>query len=508
MNNKGAVLILVVVCLVVPLLIIGGAYCYAVIHDAHLTRHQLDLQKANFLAESGIERAALRIKTNNIVAAENYQLNLGGAALNDLENQNIAVAITDLGSDTFQVTSTSQFGQVNCTLNAIIVRNLAGSVFDYSYFVNNWGWWYGGGLTAYGDLRSNGRFDFRGNPTVEGRVYAGFDINDHGEGTRGASGEQDADGNYINRYPNSRKLDMPNLNDLGYYENLAVEQSGKITIDNNVVIDKVFGDDAGESGNIVLIGTTSKPIKIEGTVVVRGDVVIKGVIDGQGSIYAGRNLYLADDITYKNPPQPPIEVTPTTSESSIENWVHGNQNKDFVGFAARESIILGDYTGGNGGPWYSDGYITGMGNEDVGEDGIPGTGDAGEGDGVFDHQYEDSDADGVFDGYYNMGDVQTQAAINTFANCPADINSFSDIATNTLNQLDGIFYTNHFLAGRIGVGGVINGSMVAKDEAIIYTNTLNINYDPRIKSSGAGQNKLIAVTLPIAQRVQVIRWWR
>ncbi len=74
MNNKGAVLILVVVCLVVPLLIIGGVYCHAVIQDAHLTRYQLDLQKANFLAEAGIERAALRIKTNNIVAVENFQL--------------------------------------------------------------------------------------------------------------------------------------------------------------------------------------------------------------------------------------------------------------------------------------------------------------------------------------------------------------------------------------------------------------------------------------------------
>ncbi len=49
-------------------------------------------------------------------------------------------------------------------------------VFDYTYFVNNYGWMDGFGpndLVVNGDMRANGNFDFtNGSPTVNGSVYA------------------------------------------------------------------------------------------------------------------------------------------------------------------------------------------------------------------------------------------------------------------------------------------------------------------------------------------------
>ena len=258
--------------------------------------------------------------------------------------------------------------------------------------------------------------------------------------------------------------------------------------------------------NIVLVGTSAKPIEITGTVVVRGDVVIKGVIKGQGTIYAGRDIYVADNITYKNPP-----ATPRPSSSSpgvVDAWVNANKNKDLVGFAAKENVVLGDYTGRTGGAWYSDAYLFSMGDEDVGRDGIPDTNDTGEHDGIFESQYEDLDGDGVKDNNYDWPNIQIQTSIGNFANCPSGVSNFWDIATNSVNHLDGIFYTNHAFAGRVGSEATMNGAVISKDEAIIYSNTLDINYDERINSRySTGQNRLIDVGLPFAKKVDILRWW-
>ena len=46
-------------------------------------------------------------------------------------------------------------------------------MFDYGYFINNWGWFYGNTIECYGNARSNGQFDVHGySPTVTGQpVY-------------------------------------------------------------------------------------------------------------------------------------------------------------------------------------------------------------------------------------------------------------------------------------------------------------------------------------------------
>jgi len=43
-------------------------------------------------------------------------------------------------------------------------------VFDYAYFINNWGWFYGDTIRCYGNVRSNGQFDAAGYaPTITGQ---------------------------------------------------------------------------------------------------------------------------------------------------------------------------------------------------------------------------------------------------------------------------------------------------------------------------------------------------
>jgi hypothetical protein len=496
-SEKGAVLITALIFVMIVGISTAG-FLKRASNRFRTVRREANSEKAFYLADAGIERGlAIARDQTDPTGAYNQPLIDGGSR--SLEQQNIAVTITSDGTNSYLITSRVTIEGMTRKIQAGVQKYPPAYVFDYSYFINNWGWFYGSGITANGDIRSNGRFDLAYNPRVNGDIYAAYEIDDHGYGIRGSGGDP------ANQHPDSPKLPMPNLQDLTYYENLAKGKNGSVTIDGVLVVNEVFGDVPEESGNIVLIGTPSHPIEINGPVVVRGDVIIKGTIKGQGCIYTGRNIYIAGDISYKNAPPSPRPAN--DNPSTVDNWVNAHKNKDLVGFAARENIIMGDYTGETGGNWYSDLWLFNMGSEDVGEDGIPDTGDVGENDGIFQSEYEDLDGDGNFDDNYNWADVQTQANIVAYQNVPGDVSDFGDIATNMINRLDGVFYTNHAFAARTGNGVHVNGSIISKDEAIIYRNTLTMNYDERIHSRyRSDPSWLIDLCLPSSQIVKITSW--
>ena len=275
-----------------------------------------------------------------------------------------------------------------------------GQVFDYAYFINNWGWFYGSSIVCNGNARSNGQFDAAGyspwinaQPTYDGVSWNGsaatlfgyhddngdelLDGNDGGvfsgwdivaaQNVRGVGGEAS------NQHDFQDKVDMPNLSDLSSYEAQAVEGGGSITIGGSPMCDAVQGDEAGELDNLYLIGTESDPIVIDGKIVVRGDVIIAGCVTGQGAIYAGGNVYCPDSIRYADPPTSPRPAG--NQQAQTEAWLSQNWDRDFLGLFARENVVVGDHTDSL---WRS--YVSGwMGSslnkseEDAGEDGIPNT---------------------------------------------------------------------------------------------------------------------------------------
>lgn len=101
---------------------------------------------------------------------------------------------------------------------------------------------------------------------------------------------------------------------------------------------------APDYGAKVLVGTAAEPIEINGPVIIPNDVIIKGYVTGQGTIYSGRNIHIIGDIKYKNPPSWNNRSTSGTN----------NKTKDLIGLMAKGNIVLGDYTdygwlsGGNG----------------------------------------------------------------------------------------------------------------------------------------------------------------
>lgn len=501
-RQSGSAVIFVVILSIFLSLGVAG-YLNLVVREYRIVNRHADLVSAFYLAEAGTEYGVWLLENNEITARTvfDYPYNTSVSITIDPDDP---LNPDDDGEDIYTVLGnghvSSRSGTVTQDVENTVEKNPPSRVFDYVYFINNWGWFFGRGITAKGDVRSNGIFSFRNGPRVDGQIYAGEEIDVDSPGINGTGGQED------HQHPESKKLNMPNLMNLHYYEELANEKSGYIRKGGQVLVNKIYGDEEGETGNIVLIGTPSEPLEICGPVVITGDVIVKGTVTGQGSIYAGRNVYLAGDISYKYAPSSPRPAN--DDRSTVDEWVNANQDKDVVGFAARESVIMGDYTQTSGrDPWYANYWLFSMGDEDVGEDGIPDTNDEGEGDGKWDPEYEDLDGDGVRDYNYNWSSVQLQTNLSNYTNLPKGTTRYSQLATNRINHLDGIYYTSHAFTGRTGNGVQFNGAVISKDEAIIYRNTIQMNYDERIHSRyRRDPNWLINLNLPVADEVEVLLW--
>ncbi len=468
------------------------------------------------------------------------------------------------------------------TVIAVTRFELARSqVFDYTYFVNNYGWMDGFGvndLIVNGDMRANGNFDFlNGSPTINGSVIAcandkldpkvpGFinmppvkwtdsdylaNWNNSSTPSRdrwrppyqsavyGATNSatfntyrdevfssnaswingQTINGSYVppgqfgsvmadsrgmnawtrtsvGQTPVTTILDtkptkevvMPDLSDLATYQTLSKNfgdnpaQYQKSTFADGTTNpnygSKAFvevwnsstssyqrlSDSNGQvSGSAVLVGTSDKPIKIYGPVTISQDVVIKGYIQGQGTLYAGRNVHIVGSIKYKNGPSW-LGSNPAANDLA-------NEKKDMLGLAARGSVIMGDPTTfANPYPLY---YMM-----------PPFTKGRYDDNGNYIPAYNAMDTD-------STGKRKYQSVVSD-----STIHGLSE----GVNQIDAILYTNYVGGGNVGTSGsgvTFNGTIVCKDESIVtWSLPIRMNYDNRIRERGPDTPPLIDLQLP------------
>lgn len=402
------------------------------------SRRTVDNVRAKSLAESGFERGmqvlndAVRLNNQNnpLTGLKNM---FAGGAITPIDSELLmdganatggyTVSMTRLAetdtSITIQIDATGYLPGPPSTLGpnqrvtdweAISVNvqyDLEPSgVFNYAYFINNWGWFYGNTINSNGNSRSNGQFDVAGySPAINGQplyesvadfggtiqlsgysddnedglldgndggVWSGWDIID-AQNLRGTGGNAD------NQHDFAEPVEMPNLSDLTWYKTKAIDDGGTIKVGGSTVVDGVYGDDPGEKGGMYLYGTFADPIILDGPVVVEGDVIIRGYVEGQGAIYSGGNVYVPDSIKYKSGPTAPLPAG--TTQAQTEAWLTANQNKDFLGLFAAENVVVGDYTDSlfdsYVGPWMT--HSMNMSSEDSGEDLIPNTADGRDG---------------------------------------------------------------------------------------------------------------------------------
>ena len=440
-------------------------------------------------------------------------------------------------ANVFVITATAKVNDKIRTLQATVTAHPASVVFDYEYFLNNWGWWWGNTIYGEGAQRANWDFDFEGNPTVDGAIYAANRVLEEGrpypESSPPFGGLAGADPQDL-VHEGVPRVTMPNLLDFSNYVATAMSStaSNGIWIGSTQVVFGVLQNTTGLSsrpggndGNLnaqtglYLKGTSSQPITIKGTVVIPGDIVIQGKITGQGTLYVGGNLYIANNITYANGPDfstPPETMPP----AQRDQWVQNNMSKDLVAFAVRGSVLAGDVTCDDWKSWCYDTGHTTSGLESVGDeshlgaDGIAGTPDDNipfrEPDGTMGTWY-DADGDGMIEGNYsyandiNMDSTRAQYIQGYPTDSHGNRLAYNQVATDQMGTLDGIFYTDHALAMRLAQSGALfYGGIISRNEQIIFNDSLHMYYDSRVHSRYHNNpNQFINLGLPYGLPIMV-----
>ena len=232
------------------------------------------------------------------------------------------------------------------------------------------------------------------------------------------------------------------------------------------------------SGSVLLIGTSSNPIRIHGPVAVDGDVGIAGYVQGQGTLYSKRNVHILASVRYKNPPD-----FRGSNATTVENTV---EKKDFLGLAASESVIMGNTTTFG---YYPLNYMSPPFTKprlDENGNTIP----------AFNAYETDS------------WGIKRYQSILQFD--PATSSAYSNAAAGGVNQIDAILYTNFVGGGNVGTTGggmTLNGTIISRDEAIVtWSLPIRMNYDNRIREREVNQQPLIDLDLPRSPTVLKSTW--
>ncbi len=279
----------------------------------------------------------------------------------------------------------------------------------------------------------------------------------------------------------THEIIMPDLTDLTYYQNLSQNY-----IDERQTVGGSANPNYGQgayvevwnsstnkyerisnqgliNGSAVLVGTDSKPIRINGPITISEDVVIKGTIEGQGTIYTGRNTHIVGDIKYKNPPK--------FQGNNFEQVENDGEKADMLGLAARGSVMMGNPNQFQN-P-YPLKYMTPPFTK-----------------GRYDEQ-------GNYVPPFNALETDSTGRKRYQSTIP---DSVMNSIAGPVKQIDAIMYTNFVGGGQLGVGGgglTINGSLISKDEAmVLYSLPMRMNYDHRIKERSVSARPLIDLNLP------------
>lgn len=278
----------------------------------------------------------------------------------------------------------------------------------------------------------------------------------------------------VNRYDGVPPPEMPYIGPLSEYEAYAVATTGRLTQGGSTV-NAVWGDDSGETSGLGITNGSDRGCLVitngavlNGVVVARGDVYIKGKISGQGTIYAGRNIYVIGDLSYSNAPAWPKPDSNPSNTASI------NRTKDFVGLCAKGNLILGnDFKS----------FL-----QTLAKAPITHTHAADASDTALGYVSYTSNGISMFNGDYTAVDGQNHDSVRSDGSprqfyepilSDAKFNSLGVAAS--ISKIDGVIYANHMIAGTLG-SATINGGVICRDEVLKRTGNLYLNWDIRLGS--------------------------
>jgi len=212
-------------------------------------------------------------------------------------------------------------------------------------------------------------------------------------------------------------------------------------------------------------------------------------VTGQGSIYAGRNVHIIDDVTYADPPNWP------KPDTNADVTAADNANKDLLALCAKGNVIIGNYQSSQ---WnYCTNYLKPPFTKPYEVDAT----DASIG---YVSYYQNGEP--YFDGNYTAydGGAKTDGSNRRYYESSLSSAEWNALnATNQVSQVDALIYNNHATSGRI-INSEFNGSIIARDEALVFQGSITVNYDYRFKQNAA---EYVGVDLPIALMEPERRLW-
>lgn len=515
--------------------LVASAFSAAVLHSlsvhSQLIQDDYNHTRALYLAESGLNRAAeaMWIGYLNANPLPSVRVAWLDQHYTDFDQENVAYGgdgdtytvrarriMTTGNSDerlvVFEAKGRTVVGEIpveRALTRVVRYGHDQSSIFDYTYFLNNFGWFWGSTITANGEVRANANFDLQSSPKVNGDVYGSVNPDVGAAGTVTGSYLTDNLTTYRNnaanhwrptnppfeygfagdseRFAEQDILEMPYLSDISRFEALAQNKNGQLSTSTvtiggltvpGVTLNNVI------QGPVFLVGTPTNPIIIDGPVVVKGDVAITGYVQGQGTIYAERNIHVLGDIRYTNQP-----IFDHSESAPPDANAEHNANADFLGLASRGNVIVGNY---NDTDWsVVKNYIKPTFTKPyTDEDGTTHNGD-----------YTAYDGGLKQDGTSRRRYESTWSNTN-FTNMANLAKTLFGRSNHRSQRIDGLIYTNHLMAGRFQ-NFHLNGAMMCRDEGCVYNTSFNANYDYRAKAEG---EYYIDIDLPKAANAEPTVW--
>jgi len=413
------------------------------------------------------------------------------------------------------------------TVRYILSRS---EVFDYAYFINNFGWFRGVDMVVNGNLRSNYNIELNSTTLVlNGNSYAhganqvlktptswtytaysndtyhsysrpGFnvDLNKNNSASVWSNGYN---ANSVIRSNKADTLEMSYIGNLDDYRYYAVDKGGTISNNSGIIVNAIFSgtgpsgytnaaDRTGftgysngvDRGTLVLVGTTNNPIRLNGPVVVDGDLIIKGYYTGQGTIYAGRNIHVIGDLIATNPV---VWKHPDTAAGFTNTTLPSNLTKDFLGLCSKGSIVLGNYNEST----FDSSIATYLTTPFTTEYPVTAT------DADIGYVSYKRNGTNFFNGNYTAnfglkcGTTETNTAARKYYEASISDAKLSSLSPQTaIRRIDATLYNNHLTVGKLGGTGtnaLVNGGIICRDEALLPTGRLYLNWDPRIALDAA-----------------------
>jgi hypothetical protein len=420
-----------------------------------------------------------------------------------LSNMTASITLTNIATATHKGITRRVRETIEYTYGpAPIVGGSDGSVFDNIFFIDNIGLFSGVNADFNGDVYANKDLDLQySSLKVNGDRYSGGDIlskqtykndswssygsqananrvrpaenTDYNRSNTNTYWPQGYDSN-VASYELATKKEMPFIGPLIEYQNYATASGGTVRDSTRTnTIYAVWGDDAGENagntndtGCLILVGTSANPIVISNIVVATKDIYIKGYYTGQGTLYAGRNIYIIGDLIAQNPPTwPHPDNNPAATATA-------NKTRDFLGLCAKGSMAFGrptelnvsflrsPYTGSHA----TDVSDAALGYVSYYSDGVP----------YFDGDYTQPDGNGA--------EKRSDGSVRHFYDPIISTATLEALGVSSrIEWIDGVLYANHLIAGDFQ-NATLNGAFICRDESVTRYGNLALNWDIRIGS--------------------------